>query len=122
MNFLQYLNQIVSFNKRDPYQMFNPDFSETPPLNYNFDFMGYGSMNFLDNLGLVAFLCIFVAVRQLVGVLACLLQRTFQSCACLKSKQKVLASTGYISSNMWLRFFLMTYFEFCIACILGANF
>ena len=54
MNFLRHLNQIVSFNKRDPYKVLNPDFSETPPLNYSFDFMGYGSMNFLENLGLVA--------------------------------------------------------------------
>ena len=122
MNFLRHLNQIVSFNKRDPYKVLNPDFSETPPLNYSFDFMGYGSMNFLENLGLVALLCIFVAVRQLLGVVSCLLQRTFSSCACLKGKQKALPSTGYVSSNMWLRFFLMTYLEFVIACLLGANF
>ena len=78
-------------------------------------------MNFLENLGLVAFLCIFVAVRQLFRVIFFLMTKTFKSCHCLRSKQRVLASTSYVCSNMWLRFFLMTYFEFVIACLLGAN-
>ena len=78
-------------------------------------------MNFLENLGLVAFLCIFIAIRQHFGVVFFLLSKTFKVCRCLKSRQKVLASASYVCSNMWLRFFLMTYFEFVIACFLGAN-
>ena len=63
MDFMKYVNKIVSFNNKDLYEAIEPNFTQTPPLNTNFDWMGYESMNFLENIGLIALLCILIAIR-----------------------------------------------------------
>jgi hypothetical protein len=63
MAFMKHLNKIVSFNTKDPYNILDIKFTETPPLNTSFDWMGYESMNFLENIGLIAFLFIIILLR-----------------------------------------------------------
>ena len=60
---MKHLNKIVSFNTRDLYDYFGINFTETPPVNANFDWMGYNTMNFLQNIGLISFLFVLIAVR-----------------------------------------------------------
>ena len=121
MDFMKYVNKIVSFNNKDLYEAIEPNFTQTPPLNTNFDWMGYESMNFLENIGLIALLCILIAIRQLFGFVFYLMSRSLKFCSCLKSKKQILASAPEVCSNMWLRFFLMTYFEIAIACLIGTQ-
>ena len=118
---MKYLNKIVSFNNKEIYDFIEPDFTPTPPFNTNFDWIGYESMNFLENIGLISLIFIFIAIRQVLGCVFYLMASSIKSCSCLKSKKKLLASAPYVCSNMWLRFFLMTYFEITIACFIGTN-
>jgi hypothetical protein len=118
LNFMVFLNKIVSFNKSDPYDYIDADFSVTPPFNENFQWLGYGSMNFLDNLGMIGFLFLLVLLRQAVAPLFWWLQG-FRCCACMRTKKRLLATSTTLCSNMWIRFFLMTYFEFVLACWTG---
>ena len=118
LNFMVFLNKIVSFNKSDPYDYVDADFSPSPPLNGNFQWLGYGSMNFLDNLGMIGFLFLLLLLRVLLAPIFFWLSG-FRCCYCLRAKKKELAMSLPICSNMWIRFFLMTYFEFVIACWTG---
>ena len=121
MAFMQSLNKLVSFNTKEPYEFLGVGFSVTPPVNASFDWMGYGSMNFLENVGLISFIFIFIVVRQVLGLVFFLIGKNLERARCLRARPKVLASAGYVCSNMWLRFLLMTYFELVIACFVGAN-
>jgi hypothetical protein len=118
LNFMAVLNKIVSFNSRDPFKYIDADFTETPPLNENFQWLGYGSMNFLDNLGMVAILFLLVLLRQAIAPILWWFSG-FHCCRCLRTKKRLLAMSTTVCSNMWLRFFLMTYFEFLLACWTG---
>ena len=84
MAFMKQLNKIVSFNTKDPYEIFRIKFTQTPPLNTNFDWMGYESMNFLENIGLIAFLFIIILLRQLIGSMFFLLTKIFKFCGCIR--------------------------------------
>jgi hypothetical protein len=84
MDFMKYVNKIVSFNNKDLYETIEPNFTQTPPLNTNFDWMGYESMNFLENIGLIALLCILIAIRQIFGFVFYLMSRSLKICSCLK--------------------------------------
>ena len=121
MAFMQSLNKLVSFNTKDPYSFFDVKFSKTPPINASFDWMEYETMNFLDNLGLISFIFIFIVVRQVLGLVFFMIGSCSRRAKCLRANPKMLASSGYVCSNMWLRFLLMTYFELVIACFVGAN-
>ena len=118
LSFMGVLNKVVSFNTRDPYDYIDADFSVTPPLNENFQWLGYGSMNFLDNLGMIAFLFLLVLLRQAVAPLLWWFSG-FRCCQCMRTKKRLLATSTTVCSNMWVRFFLMTYFEFLLACWTG---
>ena len=89
---MQSLNKLVSFNAGEPYGFLGVDFSKTPPINASFDWMEYESMNFLENLGLISFIFIFIVVRQLLGLVFFLLGKTLRHIKCLKRQPKVLAS------------------------------
>ena len=85
LSFMKYLNQIVGFRKYDPYEYISVNFSITPPINSSFDWLGYSSMNFLENLSMVTFLFLFVVIRQIFGFLFFLLSKK-KLCKCLKTK------------------------------------
>ena len=83
--------------------------------------MGYSSMNFLENIGLIAFLFVFVLARQLVGLVVLMMARALKMTQLGEINNRFLTISGSVYSNMWLRFLLMTYFEVVIACLLGTN-
>ena len=83
--------------------------------------MGYSSMNFLENIGLIAFLFVFVLARQLVGLVVLMMARALKMTQSGEINNRFLTISGSVYSNMWLRFLLMTYFEVVIACLLGTN-
>lgn len=118
MSFMRYLNNIVSFQATEPYRYMDAKFTPTPPVNPSFGWLGYESRNFLENLGFVALLLIFVATRSICGLVFFLLSR-LPPCRCLRTKQSILASSTKVCSSMWVRFFIVTYFEFTIAVWAG---
>ena len=69
MNFMKYLNQIVSFQILDPKTIINADYSETFPYNANFNWLGYKTTNYLQNIGIIAFFAFFLVLRSLFGIL-----------------------------------------------------
>ena len=121
MSFMKHLNKIVSLNTRDLYAFMDISFTETPAVNSSCYWMGYDSRNFLQNIGLISCLFAFIAIRQLVGLAVNLIATKSKSNHWLRTNGKLLASTGDVCSNMWLRFLLMTYFELILACFLGLN-
>ena len=75
---MQSLNKLVSFNTKEPYEQLGVEFSSTPPINPNFDWMEYGSINFLENIGLIGFIFIFIVLRQALGLMFFLVSKIFK--------------------------------------------
>ena len=90
---MKHLNKIVSFNTRGLYDFFGVSFSRTPAINSSLDWMGYDSRNFLQNIGLIGFLFVFIAIRQLIGFAIYIATRAMRQTYWLRSNSKLLASS-----------------------------
>ena len=67
LNFMRYLNNIVSFKMFDMKDIeeftFTPDFTETPPYNDNFEWLQYDTSNFFENLGFINVILVVMLMR-----------------------------------------------------------
>ena len=71
MSLYKILVKIVSFDYFDPY---DPGFTETEPYSYKFDWFGFGSVNFIDDLGtFLLFLITLLLIESVfaIGIWSC---------------------------------------------------
>ena len=115
MGFMLYVNKVVSFKKG----LIWLDDSKSQPLNQNFYWMGYETANFFENMDFVMILLALLLIRQIFGLFFMILARILSDFSLFKWRQDLLLSSASESLNMWARFFLITYFEFVIACFTG---
>ena len=118
MGFLKYVNQVVGFKRTMPTDW---HVSPTPPVNTNFYWMGYETMSFFENMGFVTILLLLLVIRQAFAFLFIQLEKICCCTGCFKGRRDLLVSSPTESMNVWTRFFLMTYFEFGIACCAGVQ-
>ena len=83
LNFMNYLNKIVSFNKYDPNDFIETGFTDTPPLHANFEWLQYNTSNFYQNLGSIILLFAILLGRQLLAPIFYIFS-AFRCCRCLK--------------------------------------
>lgn len=62
----QFLAEVVSFDLFAPTDHADFGFTETEPLNYRFDGLGFETFNIFENLGSVGLIAILMALRMLL--------------------------------------------------------
>ena len=110
-------NSITRLNFADPYDYYQIDFSETPAFNDNFAWLDYKTCNFFETISFIAVLVALLCMRLLISAIFTLILPR-RGCKTLKGMMTISMPR---CSNIWIRFSLICYFEFLIACFTGIN-
>ena len=116
-NFMLFQNSITRLNFADPYDYYQVDFTETPAFNENFAWLDYTTSNFFETISFIAVLVALFCMRLLISAIFILILPR-RGCKTLK---RMLTVSMPRCSNIWMRFSLICYFEFLIACFIGIN-
>ena len=116
MGFMTFLNEISSFNVGDPTT--NTNFTDSRAFSDEFEWLKYDTSNFFQNLGFIAVIMVVILFFQFVLIPFILYLQRYRQCRCIKKTNKATNGRG-VCSNIWLRFFMLAYFEMLIACFIG---
>ena len=107
----QIIIDIVSFDFLSPYEIVDPGFTETEAFSPNFDWLGYGSRNFLENIGSI----IMFAALLILTILGALLRRAARlNCKWLRER----LDAGKVWSDT-LGFINGVFFEILVAVVIS---
>ena len=85
IGFMVYVNRVVGFKRSTLADNLTVG-SLTPPLNANFYWMGYESMDFFENLGFVILLVGFILIRQVLGIFISIFAKIIPNLRCLRER------------------------------------
>lgn len=114
--FYYFLTQIISFDFFSPFDHFDFGFTETRPYHSSYDMLGYQTSNFFENLGSIAVIGVLLFLKHLIQQPSYIMLTRI---GCCRSKSSKLLLTLPDVSDTWTRFFIETYLEFVISCLVG---
>ena len=116
--FYSFLVRIVSFDIYSPTDYIDFGFTETAPFHSNFEWLGYETSNFYECIGSVLLIGAVLILYKFLKVLAYKIAKKFMCCNCFK-KRRSFSLLQPVMSNLWLRYFFETFFEFSISSLVG---
>jgi len=120
-NFIEPLIKVVTFDLTEILDLVGLDielfsFTETLPFNKNFDQLGYGSQNTIDNLGFINLVIAYFVIEVLVYFLLVLAESLCSNCCTKKLREKI---EPHSLSNNLLRFMLEALLEIMFVCMIS---
>ena len=64
--FYYFLTKIISFDIFSPFNYFDFGFTETGPFHSNYEWLGYETSNFYENLGSIVLIGLILTSRQIL--------------------------------------------------------
>lgn len=90
----QFLADIVAFDLFAPTDHYDFGFTETGPINYRFDDLGYETSNYIENLGSIGLIAVLMACRMILLPLVLWIIRYMNFCRCCRRMQRRLETNG----------------------------
>ena len=84
--FYYFLTEIVSFDLLSPFDHFDFGFTETQPYHSSYEWLGYETSNFFENLGSIALWGVLLFARQLIQQPLYLILSRLKCCRCCKNR------------------------------------
>ena len=78
---------VVSFDFFSPTEYFDIGLTETEPWSTNFAWLGYESVNFIEGMGSILLVSIYLAINGVVALLLALSNRKVR-CRCIRNRFK----------------------------------
>ena len=122
---------VVSFDVFEPADHFDLNISETDPYNDKFDWLGFGSLNIIENMGSILIFILLLIFQSILILIFHLFHVSWDSiascCRCCRNRTYLKNKfnhwfhfRGYVNSVY--RFFLETFIELLICCTISISF
>ena len=84
LQWFEIMISVVSFDFFSLTEYFDIGLTETEPWSTNFAWLGYGSVNFIEGMGSILYVGIFLAIKGIVAILLKLSNRKVR-CQCIRN-------------------------------------